>query len=70
METNIVKWWRNKWAVLLIVVAILSVGIGFLFDYFISWGWILSIVVVAIGGVGMRHIAFKMIGVHNNDGKN
>lgn len=69
METNIVKWWKNKWAVLLMVVGILSVVIGFLFAYFISWGWILSLVVAAIGGIGMRHIAFKMIGVYNNDEK-
>jgi hypothetical protein len=69
MDTNIVKWWKNKWAVLLIMVGILSIGIGFVFAHFISWGWILSLLVVAIGGIGMRHIAFKMIGEHNNDGK-
>ena len=69
METNIVKWWKNKWAVLLMVVGILSVVIGFLFAYFISWGWILSLVVAAIGGVGMRHIVFRMIDEYNNDEK-
>ena len=69
METSIVKWWKNKWAVLLMVVGILSVVIGFLFAYFISWGWILSLVVAAIGGVGMRHIVFRMIDEYNNDEK-
>ena len=70
METSIVKWWKNKWAVLLMVVGIfLTVVIGFLFAYFISWGWILSLVVAVIGGIGMRHIVFKMIGVYNNDEK-
>ena len=69
METNIVKWWKNKWAVLLMVVGILTVGIGFVFAYFISWGWILTLVVTAIGGIGMRHIAFKMIDDYNNDEK-
>ena len=69
METSIVKWWKNKWAVLLMVVGILTVGIGFVFAYFISWGWILTLVVTAIGGIGMRHIAFRMIGVYNNDEK-
>lgn len=63
METNIVKWWKNKWAVLLMMVGILTVGIGFIFAYFISWGWILTVAVTAIGGIGMRHIAFKMIDV-------
>ena len=69
METNIIKWWKNKWAVLLMVVGILTVLIGFLFTYFISWGWILSLVVAAIGGIGMRHIVLRMIGVYNNDEK-
>lgn len=69
METEIVKWWKNKWAVLLMAVGILTVGIGFLFAHFISWGWILTLVVTAIGGIGMRHIAFKMIDEYNNDEK-
>ena len=69
METSIVKWWKNKWAVLLMMVGILTVGIGFIFAYFISWGWILTLVVTAIGGIGMRHIVFKMIDEYNNDEK-
>lgn len=69
METSIVKWWKNKWAVLLMVVGILTVGIGFLFAYFITWGWILTLVVTAIGGIGMRHIAFKMIGIYDDKDK-
>lgn len=69
METSFVKWWKNKWAVLLMVVGILTVGIGFVFAYFISWGWILTIVVAAIGGIGMRHIAFKMIGIYDDKDK-
>lgn len=69
METNIVKWWKNKWAVLLIVVGILTVGIAFVFAYFIPWGWILSLVGAAIGGIGIRHLVFKMIGEYNNDEK-
>lgn len=69
METSFVKWWKNKWAVLLMVVGILTVGIGFVFAYFISWGWILTIMVAAIGGIGMRHIAFKMIGIYDDKDK-
>ena len=69
METSIVKWWKNKWAVLLMVVGILTVGIGFVFAYFISWGWILTLLVTAIGGIGMRHIAFKMIGIYDDKDK-
>jgi hypothetical protein len=65
METEVVKWWKNKWAVLLMVVGILTVGIGFLFAYFISWGWILSLAIAIVGGVGMRHLFLKMLGVYD-----
>ena len=65
METNIVKWWKNKWAVLLMVVGILTVVIGFLFAYFISWGWILSLAIAIVGGIGMRHLFLRMIGVYD-----
>ena len=69
METSIVKWWKNKWAVLLMVVGILTVGIAFVFAYFIEWGWILSLVAAAIGGIGIRHIVFKMIGIYDDKDK-
>lgn len=66
METEVVKWWKNKWAVLLMVVGILTVGLGFVFAYFIEWGWILTIAIAVIGGFGIRHLALKMIGVYDN----
>ena len=59
MET--VKWWKNKWAVLIMVVAVLTVGIGFVFAYFISWGWILSLATAVGGGVTMRVLINKLI---------
>ena len=58
---EIVKWWKNKWAVLLIAVGISIVVVGFLFAYFISWGWILTLVVAAVGGFTIRLIAKKMV---------
>lgn len=59
MET--VKWWKNKWAVLIMIVGVLTVGIGFVFAYFISWGWILSLVTAVGGGVTMRVFINKLI---------
>ena len=58
---EIVKWWKNKWALLLIAVGISIVVVGFLFTYFISWGWILALVVAAVGGFTIRRIAKKMV---------
>ena len=66
METEVVKWWKNKWAVLLMVVGILTVGLGFIFAYFIECGWILTIAITVIGGFGIRHLALNMIGVYDN----
>ena len=69
METNIVKWWKNKWVVLLMVVGILTVVIGFLFAYFISWGWILTLVLAVVGGIGMMFISFKIIEMYSGKNK-
>jgi uncharacterized membrane-anchored protein len=69
METEVVKWWKNKWVVLLMLVGILTVVIGFLFAYFISWGWILTLVVAVVGGIGMMNISFKIIGIYNGKNK-
>lgn len=66
METEIVKWWKNKWAVLLMVVGFLTVGVGFVFAYFIEWGWVITLVITAIGGIGMRHTALRMIGIYDD----
>ena len=56
-----VKWWKNKLVVALMCTAIGSVIIAFLFAYFISWGWILSIVTAIVGGLIMRRIIVKLI---------
>ena len=58
---EVVKWWKNKWAVLIMVIGILTVVVGFLFAYFISWGWILSLVIAVAGGISMRLCINKMI---------
>lgn len=61
MASEIVKWWKNKWAVLIMVVGVLTVGVGFLFAYFIPWGWILSILTAIGGGIGISMLIDKMI---------
>lgn len=61
MASEIVKWWNNKWAVLIMVVGVLTVGVGFLFAYFISWGWILSILTAIGGGIGISMLIDKLI---------
>ena len=58
---EVVKWWKNKWAVLTMVIGILTVVVGFMFAYFISWGWVLSLVIAVAGGFSMRLCINKMI---------
>lgn len=58
---ELIRWWKNKYAVAIISVGVLTVIIAFLFAYFISWGWILSIVMSAIGGITMRILITKLI---------
>lgn len=58
---EIIKWWKNKNAVLIICTGVLSVVIAFLFAYFISWGWILSLVIAIAGGITMRIFINKLI---------
>lgn len=59
--SEIIKWWKNKYAVIIVCIGILAVVIGFLFAYFISWGWILSLISAIIGGASIRYFTNKMI---------
>ena len=50
MVMSIVKWWKDKFWQQLVIISITTMLIAFFFTYFISWGWILSILIVCIGG--------------------
>lgn len=56
-----VKWWKDKLIVAIMLTAVLSVIVAFLFAYFIEWGWILSIITAIAGGITMRKLAIKKI---------
>ena len=56
-----IKWWKNRLVVALICTALASVIIAFLFAYFISWGWIISILIALIGGLIMRKLIVKLL---------
>ena len=64
---ELVKWWKNKWAVLAVTTAILTVVIGFLFTYFISWGWILSLIIALGGGTTTLVFINKIIDDSNKN---
>ena len=56
-----IKWWKDKTFMSVLGVALLTMLIGFLLAYYIKWGWILTIVVTAIGGMSIRRIIIKRI---------
>ena len=56
-----VKWWKDKMVVLIMLTAILSVVIAFLFAFFFEWGWIVSIVIALGGGYLMRRLIIKKL---------
>ena len=59
--SEIIKWWKNKYAVIIVCIGVLTVVIGFLFAYFISWGTILSLISAIIGGASIRYFINKLI---------
>ena len=64
---ELIKWWKNKWAVFAVATAILTVVIGFLFAYFISWGWILSLIIALGGGATILLFINKIIDGSNKN---
>jgi 4-hydroxybenzoate polyprenyltransferase len=59
--SNWIKWWKDSTFMSVLGVALLTMLIGFLLAYYIEWGWILTIVVTAIGGMSIRRIIIKRI---------
>lgn len=54
--SNFIKWWKSKFAWVLIGVILLTMVISFLFAYFFDWGWIVTIIVSCMGGFVIRKI--------------
>lgn len=61
MEGKFFKWWKNKTALSIIGIALGSVLLAFLFAYFFTWGWYVSIAIALGGGYWIRTILFKKL---------
>jgi uncharacterized membrane protein YccC len=64
---ELIKWWKNKTFLTVLGIAVGTVGIAFLFAYFITWGWIPAIAVTCIGGLGIRRVIMKKLDEMNNN---
>jgi hypothetical protein len=58
---NFIKWWKSKFVLILIGVALLTMAISFLFAYFFDWGWIVAIITTCSGGFALRKPIEKKI---------
>jgi hypothetical protein len=56
-----IRWWEDKYFLLMWGVALLTMLISFLLAYFISWGWIPSIAIALLGGFIIRKIITKRL---------
>lgn len=56
-----IKWWKCKTYMSVLVIALLTILTGFFLAYFLDWGWILTIVVTAIGVMNIRKTIIKGI---------
>ena len=65
--SNWIKWWKDKLLLQIMGTAIGSVGLAFIPAYFLSWGWILSILVAVSGGVIMRKLIIKKLDEVSNE---
>lgn len=58
---NIIRWWKSKFFLTILGVALTTIGITFLLAYFIDWGWIPAIAVALGGGFAIRRIVVKRL---------
>lgn len=60
---ELIKWWKNKNAVILTVVGVLTVVLSALATIFIPepYNWIILGILIVAGGVTMRIYLFKVL---------
>ena len=61
MRGEWIKWWKDKTICEVIAIALGAVVVAALLACFISWGWILSLVVSITAGIAIRKIIIKRI---------
>lgn len=56
-----VKWWKNKTVVTVFIIALIAMVLSFITAYFITWGWILSIIIAGTGGILIRRVIINAV---------
>ena len=66
--SNWIKWWKDKTFLAMMVIAIIAVVLAYVFARFVTWGWVVSLVIGVIGGLGIRHVVVKKFNELDNGG--
>ena len=59
--SNWIKWWKDKTFLTIMVTAIVAVVLACVFARCFAWGWIVSMLLGVIGGLGIRHVVVKKL---------
>lgn len=59
--SNWIQWWKDKTFLAMMVIAIIAVVLAYVFARFVTWGWVVSLVIGVIGGLGIRHVVVKKL---------
>lgn len=68
--SNWIQWWKDKTFLAMMVIAIIAVVLAYVFARFVTWGWVVSLVIGVIGGLGIRHVVVKKLNELDKGGKN
>lgn len=55
------KWWKDKTFMTVLIIALLTMLIGFLIAYFIKYGWLVTCILSIISGVSIKKIITNRI---------
>lgn len=59
--SNWIQWWKDKTFLAMMVIAIIAVVLAYVFARFVTWGWVVSLVIGVVGGLGIRHVVVKKL---------
>lgn len=62
-----IKWWKDKTFLTILATCVVAIVLAFVFARFISWGWIVSMLIGVLSGLFIRKVIIKRI-EEDNDG--
>lgn len=63
-----IKWWKDKTFLTILATCLVAMVLAFVFARYISWGWIVSMLIGVLAGLFIRRVIIKRI-EEGNDGE-